>query len=91
MWETVDPEGRRVVLTFAAWRQIVDEHGELEVHRAVVLAAVHNPDRRMTGRSPSEEWHYIATARPRRWIKVVVPYEGRKGRIVTAFPRRRFP
>jgi len=25
MLETVDPEGRRVVLTFAAWRHIIEE------------------------------------------------------------------
>ncbi len=91
MWETVDLEGRRVVLTFATWRHIVDEHGELEAHRTAVLAAVSNPDRRTTGRSPSEEWCYGVTARPSRWIKVVVHFESGEGRIVTAFPRRRFP
>ena len=91
MWETVDPEERRVVLTFVAWRHIVDEHGELEVYRAAVLKAVRQPDRRTVGRSPAEEWFYLATVRPTRWIKVVVHYEGREGRIVTACPRRRFP
>jgi len=91
MWETIDPDARRVVLSFDSWRHIVEEHGELESHRRRVLAAVSNPDRRMAGRLPNEEWFYLATARPTRWIKVVVHFEGDIGRIVTAFPRRRFP
>lgn len=91
MWETVDPDGRRVVLSFAAWRHIIDEHDELELLRDIVLAAVHDPDRRMPGRSPREEWFYLATTRPTRWVKAVVHFEGGEGRIVTAFPRRHFP
>lgn len=50
VWETIDPDGRRVVLSFAAWRHVIEEHGELEEHRMVVLEAVRNPDRRITAR-----------------------------------------
>ncbi len=28
MWETVDPDGRRVVLTFERWRHIIWRHAE---------------------------------------------------------------
>jgi hypothetical protein len=89
--ETVDPEGRRVLLSASAWQHIVEEHGELETRQGSVLAAVHRPDRRTAGRTPTEEWYYLATARPTLWIKVVVHFEHGEGRIVTAFPRRRYP
>ena len=50
MWETVDPDGRRVVLSFDRWRHIVEEHGELEPYRTALLAAVSAPDQRIPGR-----------------------------------------
>lgn len=90
MWEMVDPEGRRVVLTFDRWRHILDEHGELELLREAVLRAVGQPDRRIPGRWADEEWFY-GRAGPSRWMKVVVHFDGEAGRIITAFPRRRFP
>ena len=91
MWETVDPDGRRVVLSFDRWRHIVEEHGELEPYRRSLLAAISAPDRRIPGRWTDEEWFYLRTAHPSRWIKVAVHFEDGEGRIVTAFPRRRFP
>lgn len=91
MWETVDPDGRRVVLTFERWRHIGEDHAELARQRGDVLAAVANPDERLNGRDPGEVSFYRRTARPSRWVKVVVHYEGSEGRIVTAFPRRWSP
>ena len=91
MWETIDPDGRRVVLSFSRWRHIVDKPGELERRRDAVLEAVARPDERHPGRKAYEEWFYRRTARPSRWIRVVVHYEGDRGLIVTAFPRRLFP
>ena len=91
MWETVDAERRRVVLTFEAWRHIFQRHGELERFRSAILEAVSDPDRRIRGPEPDEEWFYRHGIGPSLWVKVAVHYEGREGRIVTAFPRRRFP
>ena len=91
MWETVDPEGRRVVLTFAVWRHIVERHGELEGFRAVILAAVAEPDRRLPGRAQGEVWSYRHGIGPSLWVKVAVHYGESEARIVTAFPRRRLP
>src|SRR5713226_5696964 len=52
VWETVDPDGRRVVLSPGRWRHILDEHPELAVPREVILGAVAQPAHRMPGRKP---------------------------------------
>ena len=91
MWETVDPDGRRVVLSFDRWRHIVERHDELGRRRSAILLAVSHPDRCIPGRWVGEEWFFRRTAHPSRWLKVVVHYERDEGRIMTAFPRRRFP
>jgi hypothetical protein len=87
----MDPDGRRVVLSFSRWRHIVDKHGELVGHRDAVLGAVSYPDERLPGRVAHEEWFYGQTSRPTGWIRVVVHYEGDRCLIVTAFPRRLVP
>jgi hypothetical protein len=86
-----DPDGRPVVLTAERWRHVLDGHPELALSREAVLAAVRAPDHRRPGREAGEEWCYLATTRPSRWLKVVVLYEGGRGRILTAFPRRSLP
>ncbi len=91
MWETTDPEGRRVVLTLAAWRHIVERYDELAGLRTVVLAAVADPDRHITGRAEGEEWLYRHGLGPSLWVKVAVHFGPVEGGVVTAFPRRRFP
>ena len=90
MWETTDPDGRTVVLTFERWRHILDKHGELEGQLHAVLEAVAGPEERLAGRPPDEDWFY-GPGRPKRWIRVVVHYEGDRGLIVTAFSRRLIP
>ncbi|MHB8469285.1 MAG: hypothetical protein ACYDCH_05960 [Gaiellaceae bacterium] len=91
MWETADPDGRRVVLDAVGWAHIVGRHDVLEPHLERLLRAVSQPERRLPGRRDDEEYFYLAWAGPSRWLKVVVHYEHDRGRIVTAFPRRRFP
>jgi hypothetical protein len=91
MRETADPDGRRVILTSARWGHIVRRHAVLERHLEDLLRAVSEPDRRMPGRRDDEEYFYLSGVGPSRWVKVVVHYEHDLGRIVTAFPRRRFP
>lgn len=91
MWQTTDPDGRRVALTFERWRHIVDRHRELGRSRRAVLAAVSHPDERLPGREPGEEWFYGRETERGRLIKVVVHFDGGRGLIVTAFPRRSIP
>lgn len=66
-------------------------HPELARHLESVSRAVRTPDRRLSGHQEDEEWFYLAEAGPSRWLKVVVHYEGGRGRIVTAFGRRSMP
>jgi hypothetical protein len=91
MWETVDPDGRRVVLTDDRWEHILERHDDLVMHPNDILRAVRTPSRRMLGRRRNEEFFYGEGVGPSRWIKVVVHYERDRGWVVTAFPRRRFP
>jgi hypothetical protein len=90
MWETIDPDGRRVILSWAGWLHI-REHRELDVLPEAILRVVADPDVRASGREPGEDWFYGAGLGPSTWLKVVVHYEHDRGLIVTAFPRRSFP
>lgn len=91
MWETTDPEGRHVALDRSGWNHIRREHPDLDVPPEAVVSTVHEPDERIAGRGAGEEWFYRRGAGPSAWMKVVVHYEGDRGLIVTAFPRRSFP
>ena len=92
MWETTDPDGRRVSLEWSRLRHVREDHPYLGVRVHVLLEIVAAPDRRVPGREAGEEWFYGHNrGGPSRWIKVVVHYEGGCGRLVTAFPRRSFP
>jgi hypothetical protein len=91
MWETTDPDGRAVVLTDERWEHVRLQHPNLDVEPAVLLNAVARPSRRLRGRRPSEEWFYRRGVGPTDWMRVVVHYEGDRGLIVTAFPRRWYP
>ncbi len=84
----LDPDSRLVELSAERWSHIIDAHPELGSHLESVARAVREPDRRRRGRREGEEWFYLARAGPSRWLKVVVHYEGDRGRIVTAFGRR---
>ena len=82
------------ILTRERWDHVTTGHPELASHQADVLRAVSQPSRRVVPgqRKRGEEWFYLSTFRPSRWLKVVVIYDTLgEGRILTAFPRRRMP
>ena len=89
MWETSDPDGRRVVLSEERWRHIVRRHSELEAHRERTLEAIETPTRRTHGHAANEEWFFLEGAGPSRWLQVVVHYEESRGSVTTAFGRGR--
>ena len=91
MWEATDPDGRRVTLQSIRWEHISTNHPYLDVESETIMAVVAAPDERIAGRRPAEEWFYRRGAGPTAWIKVVVHYEGVRGIVITAFPRRAFP
>ena len=89
--ETVDPDGRRVVLDVAGWRHIIDEHGELAPYRETVLATIATPDHRRSDPRPGRERYWRRGFGPSRWLMVVVDYVPVPARIVTAYGNRRDP
>jgi hypothetical protein len=91
VWETSDPDGRRVVLSAERWLHILDDHEELADELHAILRGLGAPARRRLGRWPDEEWFYLTGLGPSRYVKVVVHYVRGEGRVITAFPRRAFP
>ena len=82
------------MLTAERWDHIVDPdggHPELAPQPGGSACGDSRPRRQAAGAFADEEWFYLRSWGPSRWIKVVVLFEGDKGRILTAFPRRRKP
>jgi len=91
MWETTDPDGRRVLLAQPRWRQIAEQHPELTSTRDASLAAVALPEASRPGHEPNEVWFSARSVGPSGWVRVVVHYHESVGSITTAFPRRALP
>ena len=91
VWETTDPDGRRVRLLAEGWLHILEQHAELYLARNKILGPVAAPVARVPSRDVAEEWYFGSGFGPSRFVKVVVHYEGEVGLIVTAFPRRAVP
>jgi hypothetical protein len=83
---TLDPDGRRVVLTEERWAHITRRHPEVSPYLGEVLRAIRDPDRQRGGRTSFEELYYLEWAGPARWLRVVVHYETGEGTVMTAFP-----
>jgi sarcosine oxidase gamma subunit len=91
--ETTDPDGKRVVLLDAAWREkIVRDHPEMTAHMAAVLQAVTTPDHIASDLVFAERTrYYVRGVGPSQWLLVVVSYEQTPARIVSAFANRKDP
>jgi hypothetical protein len=87
----LDPDGRRVVLTEERWLHVKARHPEMASYLGEIMRAVREPDRRRSGRAELEEWFFLEHSGPRRWLEVVVHYEGGEGWIATAFSRESLP
>jgi hypothetical protein len=91
--ETTDPQGGRVVLLDAVWREkIVRDHPEIGAHMPAVLRAVRKPDHVASDPIFAERTRYYARGTgPSQWLLVVVSYEQAPARIVSAFANRKDP
>jgi hypothetical protein len=90
--EIRDPRGREVLLSLERWRHIISGHPEIESFEDEIRRAVEAPTAILSGREANEEWLYLEGAGPSRWLKVVVVFDNaERGRIITAFARRRKP
>lgn len=86
----VDPDGREVVLDDDAWQHITTRH-PLSGSWPSVLAAIANPDHREPAPRPGRERYWRRGFGPGPWLVVVVDFDERPARIVTAAGRRSDP
>lgn len=91
MWETNDPDGRRIVLVEERWHHVVERHADLTERLEAILAAVRTPDARMPGYEEGEHWFFRRVSGRLPWLQVVVHYERNEGWITTAFRRKTLP
>lgn len=89
---TSDPEGAPVVLLERVWRKVLGDHPELTHLRDSVLEAVEVPDHfEPDPVRPDRSRYFRRGAGPSRWLLVVVSYEQKPARIITAFGIRKDP
>lgn len=87
-----DPDDRVVVLLERIWAsKIAVDHPELAGHRADVLGTVSEPDHAEPDPRTDRRRYYRHGVGPSRWLLVVVSYEQRPGRIITALATRKDP
>ncbi len=90
--EVRDPEGRVVVLLARIWdEKIARDHPEILKHSDAVLEAVATPDLDEPDRLPDRRRFYRRTDTPSRWLMVLVSYEQKPARIITAMALRKDP
>jgi hypothetical protein len=91
--ETIDLNGRRVVLFAGTWHEkILDGHPEMLPFSDAVLNTVATASHvEADSRYPARMRYFSHGVGPSRWLLVVVSYEQLPARIVTAFARRKDP
>jgi hypothetical protein len=89
--ETVDREGRRIVLDDAGWRHILEEHQEMEVHLEAVMLTVSEPQHWREDPRPGRMRYWRPELGPSRWLMVVVDFGVDPARVVTAYGIRKNP
>lgn len=92
LFEVRDRKGRRVVLTQRRWNHVLERHHDMVGLIPEVMRAVREPSHVLPGHSASREVLLLEGVGPSRWLFVVVQIDGPAGgRIITAFPRGKFP
>jgi len=89
--QTVDPDGRTVVLDEEGWEHILHEHAELALCREEIMATVSSPNHRSPDPRPGRERYYRSDLGPSRWLFAVVNFDETPARIVTAYANRKDP
>ena len=90
--EVLDPDGREVVLSVRLWREkITRDHPELRDHLEDVLGTASAPDHVEPDPRASRRRYYRGRIGPSRWLLVVVSFEQKPGRIITALATRKDP
>ncbi|HEY0226938.1 MAG TPA: hypothetical protein VGC05_11230 [Mycobacterium sp.] len=82
LWTTTDTKGRTVVLTQERLDHIHDGHREVRAEN--IKKAVEAAEKRTKGNRPHREKLWARNLPPAKWFTVVVAYEGRVGKVITA-------
>jgi hypothetical protein len=90
---TTDPQGRGVLLPHGTWYgKILPQHPEVAACLNGILRTVKAPDHAVRDpRHAGRIRYYARGVGPSRWLMVVVSYEQRPARIVSAFATRKDP
>jgi hypothetical protein len=89
---TTDPDGREVVFDEGSYQHLAERHPVFLNYVDVILETVARPDRREPDPVPDRERFYRQHVLDRRrWLRVVVDFKERSGRIVTALVQSRDP
>ena len=88
---TKDAQGRLVLLPQSAMDHVARRHPELDGCELAITTAVETALARCRGRQPGREVLYAPNLGPAAWLAVVVAYDGRVGKIITAFGSKRGP
>jgi hypothetical protein len=87
-----DPQGRSVVLLERIWKEkIARDHPELADHLESVLETVRTPDHVEPDPREGRSRYYRRRVGPSSWLLVVVSFEQRPGRVITALASRKDP
>jgi len=89
--ETVDPDGRRVVLDDDGWQHILEEHGEIEPHLEAIMLTVREPQHSRVDPRHGRMRYWRPELGPSRWLMVVVDFGVDPARVVTAYGIRKNP
>jgi hypothetical protein len=88
---TVDPAGRRVVLTEGIWVYIGVRHPELRARREEILQTVARPDLVTPDLFAGRGRYWRHSVGPSRWLRVTVDFGAEPARIVMASPTEKGP
>jgi hypothetical protein len=89
LFTATDPRGRSVTLSQGQRNHADEEHSEvknLDIRKGIEMAQI-----RTRGAFPGAELLWTRNLGPTRWLVVVVAYEGRSGKVITAYGSKKGP
>lgn len=89
--QTVDPDGRAVVLDEEGWEHILHEHPELALFRDEIVATVRSSGHHRADPRPGRERYCSSNVGPSRWLFAIVDFNETPARIMTAYANRKDP
>ena len=83
------PDGDTVVLTVAVWDHILARHPEMDMHRGEIFETISSPHLVTEDPEAGRKRFYRSGVGPSRWLRVIVDFNQRPARIISAFGIRK--